>query len=107
MADELLAPQSFTGEIVLTERKATSEFIITEIVESVVNQFVRVEVELGPFVDEQRPDGTAIKRGSSRMGLNVWSNAEYVTIANTWDNTDLVTKVTELLAAQATPVQTK
>lgn len=102
--EELLAPQTIEGEIVLTERKATNEFIIVEILESVVNQFVRVEVELGPFQTDERPNGMIVKRGSSRRSLTVWANEEYVNIANTWDNAALLTKVTSLLSAEATPI---
>lgn len=97
---------SFKGEIVLTERTVTNEFKILDIHESIVNKFVNVEVELGPFIEEDRPNGEKFKRGSSRRGLTLWQNDEYLSIADTWDNTAMIKKITELLAAQATPTVT-
>lgn len=96
---------SFDGEIVLTERQATNEFAITDIHESIINQIVNVEVELGPFVEEVRPNGATYNRGTSRRGITVWSGEEYAAIADTWDNTALIEKITEILSQQATPIQ--
>lgn len=101
---DIISVQPINGEIVLTERLATSEFFISEIQESIINRVVRVEVELGPFTVDTRPNGDIIKRGASRRGLVVWEGDEYATIMDTWDNVALITKVTELLSAQAVPV---
>ena len=100
---DLATPQTFEGEIVLTERRATSEFIITDIHESITNKFVRVEIELGPFVTDERPFGQGL-RGSGRRGINVWSNESYDEIAATWDNESLLAAVTAILIAEAVPV---
>lgn len=95
---------TFTGEIVLTERIATSEFKIGEIRESTRDKNVVVEVELGPFITEDRPGGETFTRGSSRRGLTLWSGDEYTAIADTWDNNDMIDKIKELLSAEATPI---
>ena len=105
MTDGLLTPQNITGEIVLTERIVSTEYIITDIHESIINKFVRVEVELGPFSEETFPDGSIIKRGSSRRNLNVWNGDDYVAIANTWNNADLITAVHDLLSEEAASVK--
>lgn len=101
---EIIEIQPIDGEIVITERRATSEYFITDIHESITNKFVRVEVELGPFEVTEEPNGNTTTRGSSRRGLVVWQNEEYTEIMNTWDNAMLLTKVTELLSSEATPV---
>jgi len=102
---DLTTAQTFEGEIVLTERRATNEFIITDIHESITNKFVRVEIELGPFVTDTRPNGEATVRGSSRRGINVWNGTSYDEVAATWDNASLLAEVTAILAAEAVPVQ--
>lgn len=86
-------PQVVTGEIVLSERVVTNEFIVVEIFESITNRFVRAEVELGPFVTTDRPDGSSETRGSSRRGVVVWENAEYDAVRDTWRNEDLIAKI--------------
>lgn len=101
---EIIEIQPIDGEIVITERRATSTYFITDIYESITNKFVRVEVELGPFEVTEHPNGNTTTRGSSRRGVVVWQNEDYVNIMNTWDNAMLLAKVSELLAAEATPV---
>lgn len=85
---------SVENEIVLSERVVTTEFRIVEIHENIRNRFVRVEVELGPFVTETRPNGETEIRGSGRRGVDVWSNAEYDALRDTWTNEDLLVAVT-------------
>lgn len=86
--------QSIETEIVLSERVVTTEFRIMEIHESVRNRHVRVEVELGPFVTEERPNGETTVRGSGRRGVDVWSGEEYDSIRDSWSNVDLLAAVT-------------
>lgn len=100
----LITAQTFDGELVITERRATNEYIITDIHESITKRFVRVEVELGPFTNDTRPNGEAMVRGSSRRSFNVWTNESYDAVAETWDNAALLSAVTAILAAEATPV---
>lgn len=101
MADIALNTNStIDAEIVLSERKVTNEFIVKEIVENVEQRWVRAEIEFGPFTTEERPWGTE-KRGSSRRGVNVWSNEEYNAVELTWDNTMLIAKIKEILEAEA------
>jgi len=69
--------QTASGEIVLSERVVTNAYRVVEIHESIENRFVRVEIELGPFVTEERPNGQTVTRGSGRRGINVWENEEY------------------------------
>lgn len=99
MSATIVDVQPTPVEIVLQERVTTSEFIITEIQESIVDRHVRVEIELGPFVEETRPRGRIMKRGSGRRGIVVWSNEEYDAIRDTWTNSDLMAAVTAKLAA--------
>jgi hypothetical protein len=84
-------------EIVLSERRVSTEFKITEIHEQVQNRVVRAEVELGPFVTEEGPAGNAQTRGASRRGVTVWQNEEYDAIRDTWTNADLIAAVTARL----------
>jgi hypothetical protein len=90
--------QGLDIEIVLQERRTSTEFRIVEVHESIQNRFVRAEVELGPFVTEERPGGTPEIRGSSRRGVTVWSNEAYDAIRDTWTNTDLLVAVKAALA---------
>jgi len=96
MSGTIADTQTVTGEIVLSERVTTNEFIITEIHESIRDRYVRVDVELGPFVTEQRPSGEYI-RGSSRRGLTVWENEAYDAVRDTWRNQDLMVQVKAIL----------
>jgi hypothetical protein len=89
--------QTIQSEIVLTERVTTNEFRIVQIQENIQNRFVQVEVELGPFVTEERPNGESETRGSGRRGVTVWSGDAYDTVRDTWTNADLLTAVTAAL----------
>lgn len=91
--------QGITTEIVLQERLVTQEFKIVEVHESIRDRFVRAEVELGPFVTEDRPNGMSTTRGSSRRGIQVWTNEEYDAIRDTWANSDLMAAVKAKLEA--------
>ena len=62
---DLVDIHSIQNEIVITERKVTTEWKIREIHESHENQFVRVDIELGPFIEETRPNGEIVRRGTS------------------------------------------
>lgn len=92
----IVDPQTVATEIVLSERVVTNEFVITEIFESIVNRFVRAEIDLGPFVTETRPDGSTHTRGSSRRGVTVWENEAYDAVRDTWRNEDLIARVKEV-----------
>ena len=85
-------------EIVLSERRVSTEFKITEIHEHVQNRVVRAEVELGPFVTEDGPAGFAQSRGAGRRGVTVWQNEEYDAVRDTWTNADLIAAVTARLS---------
>ena len=89
--------QTIQSEIVLTERVTTNEFRIVQIQENIQNRFVQVEVELGPFVTEERPNGESETRGSGRRGVTVWSGDAYDAVRDTWTNADLLTAVTAAL----------
>lgn len=91
--------QPVSAEIVLQERVTTTEFTIVEIQENVRNRFVRVDVELGPFTTETRPNGQTETRGSSRRGVVAWENEEYDAIRDTWSNVELMAVVTAKLSA--------
>jgi hypothetical protein len=93
----IVDPQTVTTELVLSERVVTNEFVITEIFESIVNRFVRAEIELGPFISESRPDGSIQVKGSSRRGITVWENAGYDAVRDTWRNEDLIAQVKNIL----------
>lgn len=86
-------------EVVLTERIATTEFKIYEIHEYINQRQVRVEVELGPFVTEERPGGETEVSGSSRRGVVVWQNEAYDAVRDTWRNEDLIAAVQAALNA--------
>lgn len=85
--------QAITGEVVLQERVTTNQFQIMEIHESIRNRIVRVEVELGPFTTETRPNGETETRGTTRRGVVVWEGDAYDAIRDTWANADLMAAV--------------
>lgn len=91
--------QPVTAEIVLQERVTTNEFIISEIHESIRNRFVRVDVELGPFTSDTRPNGQTEVRGSGRRGIVAWDNEDYDAVRDTWTNVDLMAVVKAKLEA--------
>lgn len=82
--------QGVSKEIVLQERVTTTDYKIREIQESIENRYVHVELELGPFVQEERPGGQFVIRGTSRRRITAWENAEYDAIRDTWTNADLI-----------------
>lgn len=94
MSSTIDTVQSLTNEIVITERKATTEFKIVEILESIQNQEVVVTVDLGPFTD---PNLGPVTGSSRRGGIRVWTGQDYLNIRDTWNNTDLITAVTTIL----------
>lgn len=89
-----------SGEIVLSERVVTTEWRVRQITESIEDRFVRVEIELGPFITEQYgPDGQTRTRGSSMRGMVVWQNDEYDAIRDTWSNVELLAAIQSRLNA--------
>lgn len=93
----ILDTQSLTAEIVLSERRVTTEFIIRDIHESVRERFVRAEIELGPFVTETFPNGQTETRGSGNRGVVVWQDDAYDAVRDGWRNEDIIVKITEIL----------
>lgn len=93
----ILNTQSLNTEVVLSERRVTTEFKIREIQEEIENRRVHVRIELGPFITKERPNGETETRGTSTRGVNVWENDEYDAIRDTWTNADLIAKVTSIL----------
>lgn len=89
--------QTLGTEIVLSERVVTTEFRVVEIHESIQNRFVRVEIELGPFVTQEGPGGIVESRGSSRRSILIWENEEYDAVRDTWRNENLLTRISELI----------
>lgn len=76
------------SEIVLTERRVTNEFRIREIQESIDQRRVHVEIEFGPFVQEDGPIPRL--KGSGSRGIIVWEGDEYDQIRDTWNNLMLI-----------------
>jgi hypothetical protein len=93
MADTIVDVGTISTEIVLSERKVTNEFVITQIVENVRNRSVRVDLELGPFTEEIRPNGEVDRRGSGSRSVDVWQNEAYDAIRDVWRNEDLIAAV--------------
>lgn len=88
---------SLTTEIVLSERRVTTEFVIRQIQENIRDRRVQVEIELGPFTTETFPDGRTETRGSGGRGVTVWEGADYDAVRDTWHNEDLMARLTTLL----------
>jgi hypothetical protein len=84
-------------EIVLSERRVTTEFVIRQIQENIRDRRVHAEIELGPFTTETYPGGREEIRGSGQRGITVWENDEYDAVRDTWDNAALMAKLTEIL----------
>ena len=84
-------------EIVLSERRVTTEFVIRQVQEDIRNRRVHAEIELGPFTTETYPDGREETRGSGQRGVTVWENDEYDAVRDTWDNAAPMAKLTEIL----------
>lgn len=89
--------QTLATEVVLSERVVTTEFRVIEIHESIQNRFVRVEIELGPFVTEELFGGRTETRGSGRRGVVVWQNEEYDAVRDTWRNEDLLARIQQVM----------
>jgi hypothetical protein len=89
--------QTLENEIVLSERVVTTEFRVVEIYESIQDRFVRAEIELGPFITEERPGGELETRGSSRRGVVVWEKESYDAVRDVWRNEDLLTRISQLM----------
>lgn len=100
-AGSIVDPQEITTEIVLSERVVTNQFVITEIYESIVNRFVRAEIELGPFTIMTNPNGSTETRGASRRGVVIWENQAYDAVRDTWRNEDLIERVKLILDGTA------
>ena len=91
MESSILDSQVIETEIVLQERVVTTEFRVVEIHESIQNRFVRVEIEMGPFISEIRPNGEVETHGSGHRGITVWENEEYDSIREkAWSNADML-----------------
>lgn len=87
--------QTTTDEVVVTERVVTNNFIVRAISENVEQRAVRVELEVGPFVETPvlgPADTNTVIRGTRRMVI-VWEGAEYDAIRDTWTNTDLLAAI--------------
>jgi hypothetical protein len=97
MTTTILDTLTVANEIVLSERRVTTEFIIRQVQEDIRNRRVQVEIELGPFTTETFPDGREETRGSAGRGVTVWEGVDYDAVRDTWTNADLMTRVTELL----------
>ena len=89
----ITSSQTSTEDIVLSERVVTKDYKIVQIQESIKNRFVQVQIELGPFVTEEGPGDSTQTRGSSMRNIEVWQNAEYDAIRDTWTNADLIAAV--------------
>jgi len=84
-------------EIILSTPISTTEFVIKQMHEDVEQNWVRVEIELGPFTTETRPDGSTETRGSSRRNITVWQGDDYLAIRDTWNNADLLSVLPTLI----------
>lgn len=85
--------QGIATEIVLQERLTTNEFRVVEIHEEIEGRSVRVLVEMGPFTTETRPNGETVMRGRGRRNVEVWRDAEYDAVRDTWGNVELLAAV--------------
>lgn len=94
--------QTSGSEIVLSERKVTTEYRIVQIREDIFDRRVEVEVELGPFVTETigpEDSGLTQVRGTGgRRGIQVWQGDEYESIRDSWTNADLIAAVAAKMA---------
>lgn len=93
---------SLANELVLSVRKTSNEFIVKEIRENVEQRIVQAEIELGPFTTDSVTGIRPVTRGLTRRGITVWEGADYDAVELTWNNTDLINRIKELLEAEAT-----
>lgn len=98
----ITSTQTTNTEIVLSERKVTTEYRIIQIRESIIDRQVEVNLELGPFVTEnfgpEDSGETRIVATGGRRGLTVWEGDEYDSIRDSWTNTDLIAAVAAKMA---------
>jgi hypothetical protein len=97
-ATTIIDPITSPTEIVISERRVSTEFRILEIHEHITDRRVNVEIEFGPFIEETGPGDFSRIRGSGRRGFTVWEGDEYDSIRDTWNNQDLMQAVTAKLA---------
>jgi hypothetical protein len=88
------------NDIILSERKTTTEYKIVDIYEDIKKRRVKVELAIGPFVTKTFP-GLAqtiqvFPEGGTRS-LVVWQGDEYDAIRDTWTNADLMAAVAALM----------
>ena len=88
---------SVATEIVLSERRVTTEFAIRQIQENIRDRRVQVEIELGPFTTEILPDGREEIHSSGYRGVTIWEGDAYDAVRDTWRNEDLMARLTEIL----------
>ena len=82
--------QTTTDTVVIQQAVSTTEFVVKQIHENVEQNWVRAEIELGPFTTEERPDGSTETRGSSRRSVVIWQDADYLAVRDIWNNIDLL-----------------
>jgi hypothetical protein len=97
MTTTILDTVTLETEIVLSERRVTTEFVVRQIQEDIRNRRVQAEIELGPFTTETYPGGREETRGSGQRGVTVWEGDAYDAVRDTWDNAALMAKLTEIL----------
>lgn len=87
---DLNTPTTINGEVVLSERVVSTEFIVKEVYENSEQRMVRAEVEMGPF--------STARFGTELIGINrrivtVWKDEDYDAVKLTWDNTALIDRI--------------
>jgi hypothetical protein len=97
MTTTIVDTLTLDNEIVLSERRVTTEFVVRQIQENIQQRRVQVEIELGPFTTETFPGGREETRGSGQRGVTVWENDDYDAVRDTWNNTALMARLTEIL----------
>jgi hypothetical protein len=97
MTTTILDTLTLETEIVLSERRVTTEFVIRQVQENIRDRRVHAEIELGPFTTETYPGGREETRGSGQRGITVWENEAYDAVRDTWTNADLMVRLTEIL----------
>jgi hypothetical protein len=84
-------------EVIISTPVSTTEFVVKQIQEDIEQKWVRVEIELGPFTTETRPDDSTETRGTSRRNITVWQGDAYLAIRDTWTNADLLAALPALV----------
>ena len=80
------------SDIVVSERVVTNQYRVVSIDENVQRRYVRVVVETGPW-NQVSPELTI----GQHRSLVVWENAEYDQVRDSWDNSSLLSRITQLL----------